>query len=443
VSAPGLAVADERGSTSAREWPPAWLSWSVWAVAATFYLTGFYLRVSPAVMTAELMRDLGIGGRDLGTLSAFYFYAYVLMQLPTGVLVDSWGARKLLIAGSLTAAGGAFLFAAAPGLFFACLGRALVGGGTAVGWVVTLKLATHWFPARRFAVLSGLGLLFGNLGALFAQVPLRLLVETYGWRAIAFGSAAVILGVGGLALALVQNDPAARGFQGYAPPALQQRDPVTLSQLLRGFRQLWAYRNTWLIFFAQGGFVGAVLAFTGLWGPPYLSARYGLTAKEAAGVCSIMIVCWAAASPICGYLSDRIGLRRPIYLGGAILAAIGWAVLFYAPGLPLSAFRGVAAVTSFACGAVILGFAYAKESVPVRFLGTTSALVNVGNMLGPMLLQPGIGWLLDRSGPARGALRVYGVEAFQSAFLLIVAWSVLSCLLIALTRETRCRQLEA
>jgi MFS family permease len=81
--------------------------------------------------------------------------------------------------------------------------------------------------------------------------------------------------------------------------------------------------------------------------------------------------------------------------------------------------------------------------VPVRFLGTTSALVNVGNMLGPMLLQPGIGWLLDRSGPARGALRVYGVEAFQSAFLLIVAWSVLSCLLIALTRETRCRQLEA
>src|SRR6266436_1255115 len=76
------------------------LSWSVWAVAATFYLAGFYLRTAPAVMTTELMRDFGIAASQLGQFSAFYFYAYILMQLPTGVLVDSWGARRLLIGGS-------------------------------------------------------------------------------------------------------------------------------------------------------------------------------------------------------------------------------------------------------------------------------------------------------------------------------------------------------
>jgi MFS family permease len=75
--------------------PPAWLAWSVWGVAAVFYLTGFYQRVSPAVMTSELMHSFGIGARALGDLSAFYFYAYVAMQIPTGILVDSWGARKL------------------------------------------------------------------------------------------------------------------------------------------------------------------------------------------------------------------------------------------------------------------------------------------------------------------------------------------------------------
>src|SRR6185436_20367784 len=86
--------------------PPQWLSWSVWAVAATFYLGAFYLRSSPAVMTTELMRDFAISAAQLGTFSAVYFYAYIAMQIPTGVLVDSWGARRLLIAGSLLAAAG-------------------------------------------------------------------------------------------------------------------------------------------------------------------------------------------------------------------------------------------------------------------------------------------------------------------------------------------------
>ena len=88
---------------------PRWLSWSIWGIAALFYLTGFYQRVSPAVMTMELMRDFHISAKDLGNLSAFYFYFYVVMQIPVGVLIDSWGARRLLISGSVAAAAGTFL----------------------------------------------------------------------------------------------------------------------------------------------------------------------------------------------------------------------------------------------------------------------------------------------------------------------------------------------
>jgi MFS family permease len=130
---------------------------------------------------------------ELRNFSAVYFYAYILMQIPTGVLVDTWGARRLLIGGSLVAAAGTILFGATSSYALASLGRLLVGGSTAVGWVVTLKLATHWFPSRRFAVLTGIGLFMGNMGALVAQVPLRLLVEHSGWRAVAMGSAAVVL----------------------------------------------------------------------------------------------------------------------------------------------------------------------------------------------------------------------------------------------------------
>jgi sugar phosphate permease len=421
---------------------PSWLAWSVWGTAALFYLVGFYLRVSPAVMTTELMGAFNITAADLGNFSAVYFYTYVVMQIPTGVLVDSWGAQRLLIVGSVAAAIGTVVFGTTSNFAIASIGRALVGGATAVGWVVTLKLATHWFPAQRFAMMSGLGLFMGNMGALVAQVPLRLAVEHFGWRAVIIGSSVVVLLIAALAWSLVRNDPRQDGYVSYAPEVLQSTRHMSVRDLLKGFRQVFAYRNTWLIFFAQGGFVGSILAFTGLWGPPYLRARFGVLPTTAAAICSVMIVCWAVASPVCGHWSDKMKRRKPIYATGAIVAAAGWTTMFLVPGVPLSVFVPVAAVTSFACGAVIIGFAYAKESVPVQFLGTISGAINVGNMLGPTVLQPAIGRVLDArwSGASANGLRVYSPGDFRSGFLLIVSWAALTVLFTALTRETFCRQ---
>ena len=422
-------------------YPPAWLAWSIWALAATFYLTGFYQRVSPAVMTDELMRAFHIGAAGLGSLSAFYYYSYLVMQIPTGVLIDSWGPRKLLIAGSLAASMGTFLFAATDSFLLACIGRLLIGAATAVGWVTLLTLSTHWFPPRRFAMLSGLGLLFGNLGALFAQVPLRLAIQSFGWRPTVTVSAVGVLSIGALAFFFVKNDPEDVGYSTFAQRH-EHGSGASLMERLKGFGRIFGFRNTWLIFLAQGGIVGSILSFTGLWGSPFLRARYGLQQTKAAEVCSIMIVCWALSSPICGALSDRIGRRKPLYVGGCSLACVGWAALFYLPNLPLSGFILIAALTSVASGAVVIGFAFAKESVPPHYMGSISGTVNIGNMLGPTLLQPAMGALLDRnwSGGLNKGVHVYDVHAFHMAFLLMVGWLVLSTILLSLTRETRCQQ---
>ena len=424
-----------------RKYPPGVLSWSIWGIAALFYLAGFYHRVSPAVMTDELMQAFGIGAASLGNLSAFYFYFYVAMQIPTGILVDSWGARKLLISGAIAAAIGAFLFGSTNSFALACAGRAIIGGATAVGWLVLLKLATHWFPAQRFAMLSGLGLLFGNIGALTAQVPLRLSIQHFGWRPVVFVSAGGVLLVGVLAMLFVRNDPTDEGFASYAQASVQRGD-VKIWELLKGFKRIFSYRNTWLIFFAQGGLVGSILAFTGLWGAPFLKARYGLQSTTAAAVCSVMIVCWAVSSPICGALSDRIGRRKPIYVSGCLIAAAGWSAMFYIDNLPLNLFIVLAAITSLASGAVVLGFAHSKESVPAQFLGTISGTTNIGNMIGPTLLQPGIGWILDRnwSGTMVRGVHVYDLHAFRSAFVLMIGWLILSSILLSFTKETYCKQ---
>jgi sugar phosphate permease len=429
-------------SATGKSYPPPWLAWSVWGTAAVFYLAVFFLRAAPAVMTAELMRDFHIGGASLGNLSAFYFYFYVAMQIPIGTLTGSWGPRKLLVCGALLAAAGQFLFGTTDHIAVACVGRAIIGGSTAVGWLVTLRLAAHWFPQNRFGMVSGLGLLFGNLGALFAQVPLRVAVEHFGWRGTAIGSAAMIFGLGVLAWILVRDDPSQRNLQSYAPTELRTREKATLKSILRSLRSVLSYRNTWLILIAQGGMVGPIMTFTGLWGPPFLKTRFGLDTKAAATICSVMIVCWAAASPIFGGFSDRIGRRKLPYLVGSLACALGWTVMFYWNGLSLAVFTAIAAFTSFATGCVIIAFAYGRESVPAQHMGTSTAITNMGNMLGNVLLQPGIGLLLDRnwSGAMVHGSRVYTTAAYQTGFIPVVAWALLSSIAIVLTAETRCRQ---
>ena len=424
-------------ATTERRPPPASRSWIIWCIGAVFYLTGFYHRVSPAVMTDDLMRAFGIGGAALGNLAAFYYYFYVAMQIPTGLLVDSLGARKLLIAGAFISALGAFLFGATHSFVLACVGRAIIGGSTAVAWVVLLKLATHWFPSKRFAMLTGMGLLFGNLGALGAQVPLRIAIQHFGWRPVVFGSVVFVVIVGLLTIALVRDDPSDIGYVSYAPRE-EKRSQVSIWQ----FRSIFAYKNTWLIVIAEGGLVGAILSFTGLWGGAFLRARYGLQPTTAAAVLSLMIVCWAISSPIAGALSDKIGRRKPLYVGGCYVVAAGWIGMIYIPGLPLAGFIAIAVITGLATGTVAIAFAFARESVPSQFMGTISAFVNMGNMSGPMILQPAIGAMLDKkwSGQIVHGVHVYSAAAYKFGFLLMAGWLVISVILLSMTHETNCQQ---
>ena len=113
--------------------PPARLAWAIWSLGALVYLVAFFQRVAPAVMTEQLMADFAIGGAALGNLSAFYFYAYVAMQIPTGLLADRWGPRRLLASGTAVASVGGLLFALAPGFELAAAGRLLVGASVGVG----------------------------------------------------------------------------------------------------------------------------------------------------------------------------------------------------------------------------------------------------------------------------------------------------------------------
>lgn len=423
-------------------YPPARLAWTVWGLGAVFYLIGFYQRVAPAVITTELMNDFGISAAALGNLSAFYFYSYVALQIPTGILADSWGPRRLLAWGSFVAGLGTLLFAIAPTFIWASLGRLLIGGSVAVAYVALLKLATHWIAPRQFALASGLALLVGIVGAVFAGIPLQLLVAEFGWRAVMTGSAIVVFGVGVAIWSIVRDDPHEKGYASYAHPDAPAGSP-SLARSLRGVAQVFRYRNIQLLFLIPGAIVGSVLTFSGLWGVPFLTTYYGLPATQAAAICTTLLVSWAISGPILGALSDRIGRRKPIYVIGCGLVFLGWSIIIFVQNLPIPLLVGLIIGTGIASGCMVITYAYGKESAPPSLAGTVSGVCNMGVMLGPMVLQPAVGWMLDQrwQGQMLDGVRIYGLEAYQAGFSLMLAWAGLAFMLTLFTQETHCQQM--
>ena len=427
-------------SASPATHPPARLAWGIWALGASLYLAGFFQRVAPAVMTQELMAEFALAAAGLGNLSAFYLYGYVAMQIPTGLMADRFGARRVLSAGAALAALGGLMFALAPNLYVAYLGRLLIGGSVGVAWVGTLKLAAHWLPAQRFALASGFTLAAGMSGAVGAGVPLAAAVGEYGWRPVMLAVALATAAICAAIWIVVRDDPSERGYAGYAPA---QAAGGARASVWQGLAEVLRYRNTWLIFFAPQGISGATIAFGGLWGVPYLVSAYGFTQARAAFYCSALMLAWALGGPLFGAFSDRLRERKPLYVIGALSALVLWSVIVLAQPTP-NVLLLLLVAAGFVSGCMVIGFAYAKESVPGHLAGTATGVANMGSMTGAMLLQPLIGVLLDAGWLGETNYlnaRTYGAQAWRGAFLLLLGWLALSFACALATRETHARQL--
>ena len=139
------------------------------------YLWVYFHRVCPAVIALDMQAAFGVGGALLGTLGSAYFYPYGLMQLPVGLLVDSWGPRRTVSSFLLIAAIGSALMGLSENISWAIVGRILVGIGVSTLFVSNFKLLTEWFPPRQMAIMGGIFMAVGGIGVLIASTPLALL----------------------------------------------------------------------------------------------------------------------------------------------------------------------------------------------------------------------------------------------------------------------------
>lgn len=352
-------------------------AWLAWAAAATFYAYGFFQRVAPAVVSHELVVDLAGDATRLGVLSAAYFYAYAAVQVPAGMLLDRFGARRLLLAAAGIATLGGFLFALAPAFAAATAGRALVGLGVGCAYLGSLAIAARTLPPGRFGLVAGLTLAIGTAGALAAQAPLALLVAALGsWRAAlvlvaAAGALVTLL----LALAVpADRRSAPGGGAGAGLLDVLRRPPV------------------WALLVVAGCTGAPILAFAGLWGVPWLRDAYGVDAARAGLFTSLVLLAWGVGGPLCGALSDRFG-RRGVLAGGALVAAASFASMQAEP--PLVLLPLPLALLGLSGGAMVAAYAFARDLVPPERAGAAMGLVNSGVLVFAALLQTLIGAVLD------------------------------------------------
>jgi MFS family permease len=405
-------------------------------VGALLFAYAFFHRVSPSVMYDHLMADFAVSAAVLGNLAACYFYAYAAMQLPVGLMVDRWGPRRLLIAAALGAGLGSLLFALATTLAWAYAARLLIGAGSGLIFIATLKLATLELPPERFALVTGLTMAVAMTGAVGGQAPLAALVEAIGWRwAMGLGAAL------GAALALLVW-LSARGSGG--PAGAQARRPADAApaSVLASLKAVLANPQTWNAGLFSACMSGPMLSFGVLWAVPYLVQVHGLARAEAGFGASLMLIGWAFGAPGFGWLSDRLGRRKPVMLVTAAATLAGWAALLglEAPpvGLVLALILGLGVTSS----TMALAFAVGREVNPIRYSGLATSFVNFASMMTAAALQPFVGWLLDLGwdGRMEAGARLFDATAYRLAFLpypIITAVTLVATLFLT---ETYCRQ---
>lgn len=387
-----------------------------YAILIVLFVLSFFHRVAPAAVAGELQRALGIGGTELGTLAAMYFYIYFLMQVPTGVLADTLGARRVVTVGAVVAAAGALVFASAHSLALAMAGRALVGLGVSVFFICMLKVAADTFGQRRFATATGVGVFAGNMGAVLAAAPLAWLVSLGSWRAVFAGTGVLFMLLATIAWRSIDDVRPTAGKVGQAA--------------LPWHRALAGVLRTRAIWPAFGGMLtaGATYAtFIGLWGVPYLVQAHGMSATGAAGHTSTALASFALSAVVLGNWADRLGRKRPILIGGLALFALAWVILLLVESLSAPWSYLLFVLLGCTGTAFTLLWACAKDACPPQYAGMSTSVVNAAQFLGVGLLQPAFGWILDRgwTGAMHEGIRLYSAQSYRWGIGLLLACTLI------------------
>ncbi len=403
--------------------------WVIFFITCLLFVLSQFYRASVAVISPNLIGDLDLDTSGLSLLSAAFFYAFALMQIPVGLFLDSIGPRIAMTALTLVAVAGALIFALGESLSALVAGRALLGIGMACNLMGTLKLITLWFGPLRFATLSALVISVGTAGNIAAATPLVLMVQAMGWRMTFVVFAGINLFLALLCFTVVRDRPEAPAEGPATAPAWARPGDI-----IDGVKALFAEKDYWIISLGTFCRYGIFAAVQALWAGPYLMEVIGVSPVAAGNLLFLMSVGMIVGSPLCGWFSDAwIRSRKPVVVGGLAGMLV---VLVLLAGLEAGTGYWALAVLFFGFGfsssAGQIMYAHIKERMPIERAGTAMTGINFFTMTGVAVFLHGMGNLMERLYPGASL----GPAAFRTSFLFCAGCLAVTSLLYLMTKET-------
>ena len=403
------------------------------ALASLFYVYEYFIRVSPSVITTELMQDFDIGAEKLGLLSAFFLYGYTFMQIPIGVLGDTFGVRKLLTICAILCGISTSAFALTDSFSLAALARFGIGVGSSFAYIGPLMLASVWLHKRYYAMISGAVQTLGCLGAIIGGTPISYLAQRHGWH-----NTIVYSGIFGLILAImfwliIRDNPP------NTPPAPKEK--ICLHNEWRRVKAVCSNRQIWWIAAAALTCWAPIDIYAGLWGVPFLRSIEHVDVTTASNMTMWIWIGIAIGSPTVGWLSDYWGKRRePLIICGTVgIVSSIWVIYFTSTNHYLVDFAffwfGAAA------SAQAVTFGLIADNVHRKYAGTAIGFNNTAVVLGGTIMQPIVGIILSHywNGKMIAGVPDYSALDYRIALISIpICFVVLISVALFAIKETNC-----
>ena len=376
----------------------------MWLCAATFYSFQFLLRVSPNVMTHQLMATFDIQACALGAMVSFYYWGYSLMQVPAGLLLDNIGPRRPLTAACLLCFAGCLIFGLSPNIYMLGLGRVLMGIGSSFGFLTSVRIISTWFKLEKLGFFVGLTLLLGTFGAICASSPLGKLLTLTTWRTCML----ILAGISGiLSMAswkLVRD--------GGPTETLVKKPDFSLTHILLSLVEIAKNPQTWI--YALYGFMMYVplSGFADLWATPFISEQFSLDHSTASAGVFAFYVGMGLGSPLWPLIADRLqSYKKAMFLSALLMAFFLTLCLYYTSFTFVwnCFFLWVAGLCSAGQFLAFSSIAYINARDRAA---TASGVHNMLCMFSGNFMQPFLGYLLRHSWESRGGVFVEGAPHY-------------------------------
>ncbi len=358
--------------------------WALWLIAALFYAYEFIHRVVPSILTEELRAAFSVNEHQLGLIGAMYFYAYAAFQLPAGILVDKYGAKRLLVIASTILTLGSFIFTTTSSGTLAQMSRFMIGMGSAFAFVGCLKIGGQWLAVSSFPLVVGLTNFFGTMGALSGGKPLATLVQYFGWQHVM-----MLVSFGGLFITVLMWL-----FLHDKPITKREQETLSHLSLFSGLKIVMRCPQSWLLALFSALLVAPIVALPEMWGVEYLKMSYDLNATSASAITHTIFIGTAVGGAVIGWAMTTIKNKLRFMAFSTIGAFVLLCVFLYCHELAFSHLYLVLFAYGVLTSNMLLSFTLITRLHPTWAQGAAIGFTNMIIMAFGGLMQHGIGYFL-------------------------------------------------